>query len=193
MNRFAAALVLTVAPLLIPAGFAAPAEEPASFPAETYAAIVQRQTEATGAGNEEIQVSIAILRPTPLEEALPLRDVLKNGGQHALLRAIQGRAQGMLRLGGLEYPLDLVVEQQQGDVRHIAVVTTRPIQVNETNSGAASLDFPFGLAVFDVDSLGRGEGMVYPKATLEVLPDGGVGVSTFEDRTYSLIRMKLQR
>lgn len=193
MHSLAAALTLTVAPLLIPAPSAAPAEEQGSFPAETYTAVVQRQSEATGAGNEEIQVSIAILRPTSLEEALPLRDVLKSGGQQALLRAIQGRGQGMLRLGGLEYPLDLVVEQQQGDFRHIAVVTTRPIQVNETNSGAPSLDYPFGLAVFDVDSMGRGEGTVYPKATLELLPDGGVGVSTFEDRTYALVRMKRER
>ena len=189
----APALTLALASILVPGASAAPGEAPASFPAETYTAIVQRQTGATGAGSEEIQVSIAILRPTSLEEALPLRDTLKSGGQQALLRAIQGRAQGMLRLGGLEYPLDLVVEQQQGDLRHIAVVTTRRIEVNETNSGAASLDYPFGLAVFDVDSLGRGKGTVYPKAALEILPDGAVGVSTFEDRTYELLRMKRER
>jgi len=190
MNRFAAVLVLAVAPLLTPASAA---EEPPSYPAETYTAVVQRQTETTGAGSEEIQVSIAILRPMGVEAALPLRDALKDGGQQALLRAIQGRAQGMLRLGGLEYPLDLIIEQQQGEARHIVVVTTRRIDVNETNTGAASLDYPFGLAVFDVDSLGRGEGTVYPKATLEVLPDGGVGVSTFEDRVYPLIRMKREK
>jgi hypothetical protein len=193
MNRFAPALILAVAPLLISAVGAAPADEPTSYPAETYTAVIQRQTGTTGAGSEEIQVSIAILRPMTVEEALPLRDALKSGGQQAMVRAIQGRAQGMLRLGGLEYPLDLVVEQQQGDTLHIAVVTTRRIDVNETNTGAASLDYPFGLAVFDVDSLGRGEGTVYPKATLEVLSDGGVGVSTFEDRTYSMIRMKREK
>jgi hypothetical protein len=191
MSRFRTALAFTtIAPLLLQA--AAAGEAAPRYPAETYTAVVQRQTETTGAGNEEIQVSIAILRPMAVEEALPLRDALK-GGQQALLRAIQGRAQGMLRLGGLEYPLDLIVEQQQGEARHIVVVTTRRIDVNETNTGAASLDFPFGLAIFDVDSLGRGEGMVYPKATLEVLPDGGVGVSTFEDRTYPLIRMKREK
>jgi hypothetical protein len=160
---------------------------------ETYTAVVQRQTGTTGAGNDEIQVSIAILRPMSLEEALPLRDAFQAGGQQGLLHAIKGRAQGMLRFGGLEYPLDLIVEEQQGETRHIVVVTTRRIDVSETNTGAASLDYPFGLAIFDVDSLGRAEGMVYPKAALELLPDGGVGVSTFEDRTYPLIRMKRER
>jgi len=194
MKRTASAIILLgLGSFCAAAAGAGPAGEPEAFPPESYTAIVQRDADSAGAPAGEIQVSIALLRPMRLEDALPLRDSLAGGGQQALLHAIQGRGQGMLRMGGLEYPLDLVVEQQQGATRHIVVVTTRPIGVSETNTGAASLDYPFGLAVFDVDGQGRGEGLVYPKATLEILSDGGVGVSTYEDRTYPLLRMKRER
>jgi hypothetical protein len=175
------------------AGGVGRAEESARYPAESYTAIVKCQADTTGLNAGEIQVMIAILRPLAVEEALPLRDLLRTGGQQALLSAIRASARGMLRLGGLEYSLDLVVEQQQGPTRHIVIVTTRPIHLGETNAGSASLDYPFGVAIFDVDELGRGEGTVYPKAALEILEDGTVGVSTFEDRTYPFTRMKREK
>lgn len=193
MSRSIAAFALVVVPLAVLGTAAVKGEEPPKYPAESYTAIIDRQADTTGANAGEIQVTLAILRPMAAEEARPLRDLLRTGGQQALLGAIQGRGRGMLRIGGLEYPLDLVVEQQQGATRHIVVVTTRPIQVGETNTGAASLDYPFGVAILDVDGMGRGEGTVYPKAALEILEDGTVGVSTFEDRTHPMSRVKRER
>jgi hypothetical protein len=119
-------------------------------------------------------MTLLVSRFTPLEEAQGLSNVLAEGGQSALLGALRGRADGRLRLGGMEHNLSLVVVQPEGEDLRYTVVTTRRITVSERDLGSESLDFPFGIASFVVGDFGRGEGRIWPTAALRVTPDGEV-------------------
>ena len=127
-------------------------------------------------GDRQIAANIVVDRYTPEEEAWRFADILKTQGQAGLAAALRGRRNGRLRLGALEYSLDLVVTRPTDKGHRIVVVTTRPIRYQETQSGSESLDYPFGLVILEVDGFGRGDGRFYPAAALQFNEDGSVAV-----------------
>jgi hypothetical protein len=126
-------------------------------------------------GSREVPATILVDRVTTGEEALSFADILDRQGQRGLLAALRGRGDGRLKLGAIEYGLDLIVARPLDDdgVR-LTIVTTRPLRTTEVDLGQASLDYPFGVARFEIDGFGRGEGVFYPTASLRVEADGAI-------------------
>jgi len=124
----------------------------------------------TSQGTRHMPVTLIAARFTSVEDAKRYQEVLANGGQGALLSALRGRSDGRLRLGALEFPVGLVVAEPLRRGYRYVFVTARRIQVEERNESSESLDYPFGVAVFEVDGFGRGDGRVYPQAAISVDP-----------------------
>jgi hypothetical protein len=131
-------------------------------------------------GTRRIGASIFVDRFTPIEEARKLRAVLEDYGQGGLVAALRGRGNGRLRLGALDYNLDLVVTKPTDDGFRVIVVTTRMLRVEETETASESLDFPFGVIALDLDHSGRGSGAFHPRAALWITEDGAVAIEGWE-------------
>jgi hypothetical protein len=122
-------------------------------------------------GTRRMPVTLIARRVTSVEEAQRLEEVLANGGQGALLSALRGSQNGLFRMGALEFPVNLVAAEETRDGYELVFVTSRRIQVEEREFSSESLDYPFGVAVFEVRDFGTGEGTIYPQAAIRVDPD----------------------
>jgi hypothetical protein len=138
-------------------------------------------------------VTLLAHRYTPLDQARFLKDVLESGGQAALLANLRTRSDGRLRLGALEIPISLAIAESAGAGYRYVFVTGRRIQVEEVNEGAGSLDYPFGVAVFEVGDFGSGKGQIYPAAALTIGEDGSVEIEQFEGDPGTLSAVKKVR
>jgi hypothetical protein len=157
-----------------------------------------REFEATaimdnGSGTRRMTATLVARRFTPREEAQRLREVLEEGGQWALLQALRGRSDGRLRLGALELPISLVVATPADDGFRYLFLTARRIRFEERNEGRESLDYPFGVAVFEVGDFGTGEGTIHTAASLAVDQDGTISVEQYESDPGRLVRVKKVR
>jgi hypothetical protein len=132
-------------------------------------------------GDRQIGATIFVDRYTSLQEAHALKDVLASQGQFGLANAIRGRANGRLRLGAVDYPLDLAVFAPTRDGFFVVVVTTRPIRIEESQEGSPSLDYPFGAISFGLDGFGRGQGRLFPRCRLLINEDGTVAAQQFAE------------
>lgn len=131
-------------------------------------------------GTRSMPLTLVANQFTTVEQAKHLGEVLEQGGQGALLAALTGRADGELMLGALQMPVALVVAEQQGRGYRYLFLTPRRIQVAETTFGEESLNYPFGIAVFDVDDFGDGEGKLHVAAALSIDADGHVEVEDYD-------------
>lgn len=135
----------------------------------------------TPSGTRTMAFDVVVSNPRGLAEMAPLKKVLEDGGQQALVNAIRGSGQGQIKLGALVYPVDLVMVEKIDDGWRYFIVTTRPIKYNEADvDGGASLDYPFAVFGFDSTDFSRGDGIIYTKAALSIDPDGHVQVSQYD-------------
>jgi hypothetical protein len=134
----------------------------------------------TRQGSRTMTLTLLASRYSSLEEAGHLAALLATGGQGAVLSSLKGRNDGLLRLGALEFPISLAIAEPVGKGYRYIFVTARKIRVEEVNEGADSLDYPFGVAVFELGDFGRGEGEIYPAAALRIDEDGNVEVEQYE-------------
>ena len=136
----------------------------------------------TSQGSRSMPVVIVVTNPLLPEQAMPLKAVLEHGGQQALLNAIRGGGRGTLRMGGMEYPLDLVVAQPTDDGYRYVIVTARQIKYEETVDPkyAGSLDYPFGILVFDSPGLHTSTGMVFTRGALSISEEGRPQASQYD-------------
>ena len=132
-------------------------------------------------GSRQMGGTIVVHRYTPVEEARQAAEILKGQGQAGLANSLRGRGNGVLRLGALEYPLDLITAKPTSKGFKLLAVTNRPIRYQETDQGLASLDYPFGIVVIEIDGLGRGEGRFFPSAALRIQPDGAIDVYQYTE------------
>jgi hypothetical protein len=144
----------------------------------------------TRQGARSLAFNLVVSQPITLEEAQPLKDVLYHGGQQALLNSIRGSARGKIKLGALEYPVDLVVYEQNGDGDKYFVVTARALKIQEVNEGHDSLNYPFSLFVLNVPSVGTGDGEVYTRAELWVDDEGHVRAAQHDGQPGTLRDVK---
>src|SRR5512134_3450761 len=86
----------------------------------------------TPSGTRSMAFDVVVASPRSLAEILPLKKVLEDGGQQALVNAIRGSGQGQVKLGALVYPIDLVMAEKIENGWRYLVVTTRPIKYTET-------------------------------------------------------------
>ena len=116
-----------------------------------------------------------------IEQAQPSRRCSPAGGQKALLNAIRGSGRGRIRLGGLEYPVDLVVAEKTKDAMRYFVVTGAPAQVRGGQRGPGRRsNHPFTVFVFDVPGFGTGDGNDLHQAALSIDDEGHVRAEQYE-------------
>ncbi len=137
-------------------------------------------TVTSSQGTRSMAFDVVVTRPMSIEQALPLKKILEEGGQQALLNTIRGSGRGQIRLGGLVYPIDLVVAEKTKDGESYSVVTARAMKFEEVQEGRPSLDYPFTIIVFDVPGFGKGTGHIFTKAALFVDDDGHVRAEQYE-------------
>lgn len=151
----------------------------AAGPAGEFTAVARVET---ADGTRSMPCTIMVRRPIPYPEVVPLRNVLEQGGQQALLAAIRGGSRGSLSLGGIEYPLDLVIFEPKGGGFRYVVVTSRPIRWEENDQEPSSLDYPFTVVVFEEPGVGLGEGQICPRAALTIDDEGHVRAVPYAER-----------
>jgi len=144
----------------------------------------------TREGRNRMQVTFIINRYTPVEELQNLAGVLENGGQFGLLSVLKGRRDGQLRMGAISSPIALVVVEEQGRDYRYLFLTPRRIRVDEEMLGEESLDYPFGIAEFEVDRFGRGEGRLHVAAALRIGADGHVEIDDYDGVDGTIERIK---
>jgi len=140
----------------------------------------------TSQGTRSMPITLILARPISREAAQPLKKILETGGQQALMTAIQGTNRGRLNLGGLEYPIDLVIAEPYADGIRYIVVTTRAMQIEEVNESRSSLDYPFSVAVFEVPDFGSGQGDLYRRAALSIDADGRARIDSYDEEPGEL-------
>jgi len=131
-------------------------------------------------GTRSMPMTLVANRFTSVEQAKHLAEVLEQGGQSALQAALTGRSDGQLVLGALQMPVALVVVEEQGGGFRYLFLTPRAIKVEETTLGEASLDYPFGVAVFEVNSFGDGDGRIHVEAALSIDADGHIEIDDYD-------------
>jgi len=144
----------------------------------------------TREGRNRMQVTFIINRYTPVEELQNLAGVLENSGQFGLLSVLKGRRDGQLRMGAINSPIALVVVEEKGRDYRYLFLTPRRIQVDEEMLGKESLDYPFGIAEFEVDRFGRGEGRLHVAAALRIDADGHVEIDDYDGVDGTIERIK---
>jgi len=144
----------------------------------------------TKQGTRSMGFTLVVTRPMTMEDAQPLKEVLARGGQQALVNAIQGGGRGKIKLGGYEYPVDLVVAEPANDGVRYYVVTARTLKYEEVSEGRASLDHPFSVFVVNVPGFGTGDGRIYTQAALSVDEEGHVRADQYEGRPGTLRDVK---
>lgn len=141
-------------------------------------------------GKDRMLVSFIINRYSSVEELQNLAGVLESSGQFGLLSALKGRRDGQLRMGAISSPIALVVVEEQGRDYRYLFLTPRRIRVDEEMLGEESLDYPFGIAVFEVDRFGRGEGRLHVAAALRIDADGHVEIDDYDGVDGTIDRIK---
>jgi hypothetical protein len=130
-------------------------------------------------GTHRIGVTIHIQSTTPPEVGKQLAALVSSGGQPALQAALDRYANGSLGFGVLQYTLNLVVRKPNDRGQRYVIVANRPLGAYEVNTGQDSVDYPFGVVVFDVDDFGDGEGTFFQRAQITVNDDGTVAVKGY--------------
>ncbi|HTR03429.1 MAG TPA: hypothetical protein VMN82_09570 [Thermoanaerobaculia bacterium] len=147
----------------------------------------------TSQGTRSLSFNLIVTNPMTMEDAQPLKRVLAEGGQQALLNAIRGSGRGRIKLGGFEYPVDLVVIEKSGDASRYYVVTGRTLKYEEVNEGRDSLNHPFSVFVLNVPAWGTGDGRIYTQAALSIDEEGHVRADQYDGRPGTLKDIKRLR
>jgi hypothetical protein len=144
----------------------------------------------TKTGTRSMGFDLVVVNPMTMEEAHPLKEVLARGGQQALLNAIRGSGRGKIRLGGFEYPVDLVVVEPSNDGLRYYVVTGRKMQYDEINEGRDSMNHPFSVFVVNVPGMGTGDGKIFTQAALSIDEEGHVRADQWDGQPGTLRDVK---
>jgi hypothetical protein len=170
--------------LLAPA--AALAEEPPAA-AEEFP-VTYRGTSVTMGGpgrSQTFRIEVTIERWSTLEERRGFLEVLKAGGQTAVLEAMKPVEVGYVQVNSsLGYRLRTAAFADTEKGRTVRVVTDRPIRFTESMNAVRSPDYPFGFIEFTLPKDGEaGEGVVIFAAQVEFDEAGDLSVRTLPGTT----------
>jgi hypothetical protein len=111
--------------------------------------------------------TLTIKGQTSDEEAAHFIDVLKSGGQEALLRAIHKEDLGQFAVeGNVGRKINAVREHRTEHGRKITLVFERWLRMFELRYGTRSEDYPFSYVELYIDDDGKGEGSIIPAAKI---------------------------
>lgn len=190
-SRRTAALALAAACLAAVAATALAADEDLAPPLSLTALVKLEGGRISG--TRQLGVELRIDHLTPRDRVWSMVDLIGTSGQDGLRAAIQGRSDGVLRLGAVDFPINLAVYRRDGDRHSFVLVSARAFRVSEVNFGMDSTGYPFGVAVFTVDSFGQGGGLVYPAARISVDEKGGVVIENYQEQPGTLDEVRLKR
>jgi hypothetical protein len=125
--------------------------------------------------------TMTVNRRTTDAEAQGYLAALQNGGQDALMRAIERNDLGRFSMtGSVGQPLSAVLVDQDGGDTRIRAVFRRWIGFGELRRGARSVDYPFGYVEIRIDPrTGRGEGTIIPAARIRFRGSDTVEIEDF--------------
>jgi hypothetical protein len=125
--------------------------------------------------------TMTVNRRTTENEAQGYLAALQNGGQDALMRAIERNDLGRFSMtGSVGQPLNAVLIDQYGGDTRIRAVFRRWIGFGELRRGARSVDYPFGYVEIRFDPrTGRGEGTIIPAARIRFRGGDTVEIEDF--------------
>ena len=144
----------------------------------------------TSQGTRSLAFNLVVSNPMTIEQAQPFKEVLARGGQQMLLKVVRGTANGKIKLGTLEFPVDLVIAEPDGGGVRYYVVTSRQLRYEENYYGEESLDYPFSLLVVNVPEIGTGDGTIFTQAALYVDEEGHVRAEQYRGDPGSLKDVK---
>jgi len=137
----------------------------------------------TPQGTRSMPLTLVVNRYSAVAEVQELGKLLASGGQSSVLGAIRYRNDGQLRLGAEVRPISLVAAEETSDGYRILFLTARRIQVHEKQLGEDSLDYPFGIAVIEIEDFnGRGEGSLHVAAALSIDDYGHIEIDDYDGR-----------
>lgn len=158
---------------------------PAAGQVRSFTAVAEIEGGRAG-GRSRLAVELIVDRQTLPSEALRLAALVLDGGQGLLAASLQGRRDGRLRLGAVDYPVSLIVAKPTPRGERWVAVTERPLRLDQL-PGEDEPDHPFGILDFLVDEHGRGEGIVYPAAAVGFDSEGYVVIEGTPRRSGRLL------
>jgi len=129
---------------------------------ETFSALAVGQS--GGLAGKSVLVTFIVNSYSPEPEVHSLVGTLKKSGPDGLLKAVddldeKGRVAPTHSVGtGVEVIRQVPMKDGK---RRITLLTGRNITMAETRNMSRSRDYPFGLAFLEVDSKGKGTGVMY--------------------------------
>ncbi len=124
--------------------------------------------------------TMTITGETSAADAARYLSTLQEGGQDALMRAIDSNNLGRFSFtGSVGQQLNaVIVDQDNGDTR-VRAVFRRPVGFEELRRGLRSVDYPFGYVEVRIDPrTGRGDGTIIPAARIR-FRNGNVEIEDF--------------
>jgi hypothetical protein len=157
---------VTVAVLLAASAGLCPTAKGRVFAKEEYTGTVVGVGGPLGGVSRPFTLTIEAQTPT-IDERRAI-ELIVEGGQDALLKALQGKRLGYFSMGGqLGRDLNFVQETQTPDGgRRIIVLFERWMNTFEIRSGARSEDYPFTYIELKIDKSGKGEGTLITAAKI---------------------------
>ncbi len=153
-------LVLGLA-MLLPAAFGQDAKKQA----ENYSAVAV----GTGGsvGGKSMMFSLHIKEYMNDAEVLKYAELLKEGGQDALRKALEKLDSGQLSPAGrVGNPIAIARKRLEGGKTIITIVTARVMPFIELYHSGRSTDYPFGVMRITFDEKGEGSGQVMAAAKI---------------------------
>jgi len=138
-------------------------------------------------------VDVIINRWSSPQEKDQLVSALREGGNDALLRALQKIKDpaGYIRSAGrIGYPLRFAWQIPSGDGRRIIIGTDRPVSFLEASTHPRTMDYPFMLIELRVDAQGRGQGKLLPLARIQADDDHVVEVENYASEPVRLTEVR---
>lgn len=131
-------------------------------------------------------LTVTIEKYNTAEEIQELAKILAEKGQDALLKAIEKRETGRIRIGNrLSYPLAATRTFEVEGKRIVRAMTDRPIAMIEAWRDSRSMDYPFGFVELVLDAEGKGQGTLIVGAKLE-FKDGKLEMESYGREPFRL-------
>lgn len=129
------------------------------------------------------------------QEVIHLLEVLQQGGQRAVLDAMQDmESKGWFKIGNsLGYQAAVIRSFEVEGVRIIRVITDRPIQFVESLRGLRSRDYPFGAIEIKIGPDGKGQGSLVAALKVSFTEDGNVELTSFGTEPFRILSVSKQK
>jgi hypothetical protein len=142
------------------------------------------------------ELNIYIDDYTPDDVATQLRELLKTKGPDALLSAIE-KLKGKGRVGvvgttGWSVPVIRQHPTANGG-RRLVFFGDRPISFFEAREQPITTQYPFGLMILNVDSEGKGDGLLYPVCKVKFNKQGELEVENFGIAPAKVVNVRLAK